>query len=380
MQFANLLAKESEDLGAERVRVSEFGILYATIPSNLPDTSGVPAIGFIAHMDTSPEVSGANVKPIVHENYRGGDIVLAGDSTQVITVEKNPALKEMIGDDIITSDGTTLLGSDDKAGCATIMTLADLLNQNPQIKHGRIAVGFTPDEEVGTGIDKFDVERFGAKFAFTVDGGPVGRIDNETFNARWVKVTFKGHGAHPGYAKGQMVNSIYAFAAFMSRLPVEQRAESTEGRQGYLHPSWGNATVEESSVWISLRDFEKSGLDQKEALLRNLVEGIKREYPGVSISLAVEEYYHNMNEVLKKYPDLIAKAMEAARRAGLKPELGAVRGGTDGTFLTFRGLPCPNLFTGGHNEHSTYEFNSRQGLEKTTQTLLNLVQIFIEKQ
>jgi tripeptide aminopeptidase len=379
MQLANLLARELESLGAQRVRVSEFGFVYATIPNNLPGNSGVPAIGLLAHMDTSPEVSGANVKPIMHKNYGGGDIVLPGDSSQAITVEKNPTLREMIGDDVITADGTTLLGSDDKAGCAAIMTLVDLLLQNPQIKHGTIAIGFTPDEEVGGAIEKFDIEGFGAKYAFTVDGGPLGRITNETWNARRVSVTFKGHNVHPGSAKGVMVNSHYAFAAFISRLPIEQRAESTEGRQGFMHPYVGSATVGQSSVRIYLRDYEKAGLDQKEVLLRKMAQEIEREYPGVIISLAVEEQYQNMIEVLKNHQDLTANAMEAASRAGLRPELVALRGGTDGATLSFRGLPCPNLFTGGFNAHSKHEFNSRGGLEKTTETLLNLVQIFAEK-
>jgi tripeptide aminopeptidase len=316
LEFAKMLAKELEDLGTKNVRVSEFGFVYAQIPSNLTNSSTVQVIGLIAHMDTAPEVSGSGVKPIIHENYRGDDIVLPGDSTQIITIEKNPALKNMIGDDIITSDGTTLLGSDDKTGCATIMTLVDLLLQNPQIKHGTIAVSFTPDEEIVTGIEKFDIEGFGAKYAFTVDGGPLGCITNETWNARSVSITFKGHNVHPGSAKGKMVNSLYSFAAFISKLPIELRPESSEGREGFLHPTSGNAIAEQSNLQIILRDFDKTGLKYKEDLLRKLAQEIERDFPGVIISLAVDEQYQNMNEVLKNYSELIANAMEAARSGG----------------------------------------------------------------
>ena len=378
--LANLLARELKDLSAEAIRVSQYGIVYALVPGNLPDDSKVPVVGFIAHMDTSPAVSGANVNPIIHRNYRGGDIVLPKDPTQVITVAKNPILKEMIGDDIITADGTTLLGSDDKAGCAEIMTLVATLKQNPQIKHGRIAVAFTPDEEVGGGIDKFDIKAFGAEFAYTVDGEALGEIDNETWSARSATVTFKGKSTHPGTAKGVMVNSVYAIADFISRFPKDMLPETTEGRVGFVHPYTGTLDTEESSLKILLRDFEMSGLDAKEALLREMVKKTQEKFPGVKITLEVKENYKNMKEVLKDYPQLTEYAMEATRRAGLKPKITAARGGTDGSNLTFRGLPCPDLFTGGQNFHGKLEFNSRRGLEKTTETLVNLVQIFAEKQ
>ena len=234
--LANLLADELKKLGVERVRISEFAIVYGMIPGNLPDNSKVPTIGFISHMDTSPAVSGANVNPIIHKNYQGGDIVLPNDKTQIISVEKNPVLKEMIGDDIITADGTTLLGSDDKAGIAEIMTMIDILRQNPNIKHGHIAIAFTPDEEVGGGIDKFDVEGFGAKYAYTVDGEELGEIANETWSARTATVTFKGKSTHPGTAKGLMINSTYAAADFLTRFPKDMLPETTAGRVGFVHP------------------------------------------------------------------------------------------------------------------------------------------------
>lgn len=376
LDLANLLAKELKELGAKDVRVSEFGIVYATVPGNLPDNAKVPAIGFIAHMDTSPAVSGANVNAIIHKNYQGGDIVLPKDKTQVITVEKNPLLKEMIGDDIITADGTTLLGSDDKAGIAELMTMIDTLRQNPEIKHGTIAIAFTPDEEVGGGIDKFDVEGFGAKFAYTVDGEELGEISDETWSARTAIVTFKGKSTHPGTAKGIMVNAAYALGDYLSRFPKDMLPETTEGRVGFVHPYGGIADVEESSIKILLRDFDLSGLEKQEAILREMVKQTQTKFPEVKISIEIKENYKNMKEVLKNFPQLTENAMEAARRAGLKPHLRPIRGGTDGSSLTFRGLPCPNLFTGGHNFHGKLEFNSLRGLEKSTETLIHLVQIF----
>ncbi len=379
LNLANLLAKELKEIGAENVRVSEFGIVYATLPGNLTDNSKVPVIGFIAHMDTSPAVSGENVNVIIHKNYQGGDIVLPKDPTQVITVANTPVLKELIGDDIITADGNTLLGSDDKAGIAEIMTMADTLIQNPQIKHGGIAIAFTPDEEVGGGIDKFDVKGFGAQFAYTVDGKSLGSVNEETWGARTAVVTFKGMSTHPGTAKGIMVNAAYALADYLLRFPKDMLPETTEGRVGFVHPYGGVADIEQSSIKILLRDFDLSGLDAKEKLLRDMVAQTRAKFPEVKISIDVKENYKNMKEELKNHPQLIENAFEAARRAGLKPKLDPIRGGTDGARLTFRGLPTPNLFTGGNNFHGKLEFNSRRGLEKTTETLINLVQIFAEK-
>src|SRR5215208_5054203 len=379
LNLANLLAKELTALGAQNVRVSEFGIVYAMVPGNLADNSKVPVVGFIAHMDTSPAVSGENVNAVIHKNYQGGDITLPKDPTQVITAEKNPVLKELIGDDIITADGTTLLGSDDKSGIAEVMTMIDMLRQNPQIKHGTLAIAFTPDEEVGTGIEKFDVKGFGAKFAYTVDGEELGEISDETWSARTATVTFQGKSTHPGTAKGIMINAMYAIADYVNRFPHDILPETTEGRVGFVHPYAGAIDVETSNLKILLRDFDVSGLDAKEKLLRDMVTQTAAKFPEVKITIDVKENYKNMKEGLKNHPELTNNAMEAARRAGLKPFMKPIRGGTDGARLTSEGLPTPNLFTGGSNFHGKLEFNSRKGLEKTTETLIHLVQIFAEK-
>jgi len=377
--LANLLAQELQDLGAQSVRVSEFGIVYATLPGNLPDNSKAPVVGFIAHMDTSPAVSGENVNVVIHKNYQGGDIVLPKDPTQVISVAKTPVLRTLIGDDIITADGTTLLGSDDKSGIAEIMTMVDTLIQNPQIKHGTLAIAFTPDEEVGGGIDKFDVKGFGAEFAYTVDGKSLGAINEETWAARTATVTFKGLSTHPGTAKDIMINAAYALGDYLGRFPKDMLPETTEGRVGFVHPYGGVADIEQSSIKVLLRDFDVSGLDAKEKMLKDMVAQTQAKFPEVKISIEVKENYKNMKEELKKFPQLTENAFEAARRAGLKPYMDPIRGGTDGARLTFRGLPTPNLFTGGNNFHGKLEFNSRRGLEKSAETLIHLVQIFAEK-
>ena len=310
--------------GAANVRVSEFCMVYANIPSNLPaNVTGVPTVGFLAHVDTSPAITGANVKPIVHRNYQGGDIVLPGDPTQVITVAQNPILAEMIGDDVITTDGTTLLGSDDQvrrvAGAgdawATLVDVAGV-EESGRFKHGPIAVGFTADEEIGAGIDNFDVPAFGADFAYTIDGGALGEVNEETWSAQLATVTFHGKSTHPGTAKGVMVNSIHALADFLSQMPHDMLPETTEDRVGFVHPYSGVADVEESSVKVLLRDFELSGLDAKEQLLRGLAAATEKKFAGVTVRIDVKENYKNMKEVLKDYVhELIENACVRRRRA-----------------------------------------------------------------
>jgi tripeptide aminopeptidase len=378
--LANLLAKELQGLGAKEVRVSEFGIVYAKIPANLKKARKVPVVGLIAHMDTSPEVSGANVTAVIHTNYQGGDIVLPADTSQVIKAADNPDLKNLIGDDIITADGRTLLGSDDKSGCAAIMTLIDTLGRNPQIEHGALAIAFTPDEEVGGGIEKFDIKAFGADVAYTVDGSELGEISDETWNAKTATVTFKGKNTHPGTAKGIMINSLYAAGDFLAHVPTNALPETTEERVGFIHPYTAKLEVEESSVKILLRDFDREGVTAKEKLIRELASATQAKYPATKVSVDFKEGYSNMKEVLKDHPKLTQYAMEAATRVGVTPKMKPIRGGTDGARLTFQGLPCPDLFTGGHNFHGKLEFNSRKGLQKTTEMLTALVQIFAEKE
>ena len=376
--LARLLANELEQLGAHDVRVSEYCMVYASIPATISGSVHIPTVGFLAHVDTSPAVTGANVNPIVHRNYQGGDITLPADPSQVITVAQHPDLKDMIGDDIITTDGTTLLGSDDKAGVAAIMTLVDVLLHNPQIRHGPVRVAFTADEEVGIGIDKFDIAAFGADFAYTVDGDTMGEVNDETWSARSAAVTFHGTSAHPGTAKGVMVNSMYAMADFVSHMPREMLPETTEGRQGFVHPYTGVLDIAQSTVKVLLRDFDVSGIEEQERLLRRLAGESAARFPGVSASVDVAANYRNMKEVLREHPEITQYALDAVRRAGLEPFTKPIRGGTDGSKLTFRGLPCPNIFTGGHEFHSKLEFNSRRGLEKATETLVHLVQIVAE--
>ena len=306
---------------------------------------------------------------------------MPGDKTQVITVAQNPALKNLIGDDIITADGTTLLGSDDKSGIAELMTMIDILIQNPSIKHGNIAIAFTPDEEVGGGIEKFDIKGWGAKFAYTVDGGELGDISNETWSARTATVIFRGKSTHPGTAKGIMINSAYAAGYFLGEFPnaVKDRPETTSGREGFIHPYSATMSEETSTVKVLLRNFDITGLVAQEDAVKKVVATAQTRFPDVRIEYTSELGYLNMKEVLKNHPQLTDHAIEAAKRAGVDAKLRPIRGGTDGSRLTAMGLPTPNLFTGGHNFHGKLEFNSRKGLEKSTETLVNLVQIWAEK-
>lgn len=379
--LAKLLEKELTALGVQKVRISAEGIVYGFVLGNLADNSKVPTIGFIAHMDTSPAVSGANVNPIIHKNYQAGDIVLPNDKSQVITVAQNPDLKNLIGDDIITADGTTLLGSDDKSGVAELMTMIDTLKNNPSIKHGNIAIAFTPDEEVGGPMDQFDIAGWGAKFAYTVDGEQLGDISNETWSARTATVTFQGKNTHPGTAKGIMINSAYAAGDFLARFPemIPNRPETTEDREGFIHPYSTTMSEETSTIKILLRNFDINGLADQEAAVKKVIAETQKKYPNIKIEYSSALGYLNMKEVLKNYPQLTDFAIEAAKRAGIEAELRPIRGGTDGSRLTTRGLPTPNLFTGGHNFHGKLEFNSRKGLEKSTETLVHLVQIWAEK-
>jgi len=331
----------------------------------------------VAHMDTSPEVLGKDVKPQIHRKYPGGDIALSGDSSQIIRVSDSPELAKKIGDDIITSDGTTLLGADDKAGIAEIMDAIHYLVKHPEFEHGTIKIAFTPDEEVGTGVKYFDVKKFGAKYAYTLDGETIGEVENETFCADSATITFRGVPFHPGYAKGKLVNSIKIASAFVEKLPKDKMSpETTEKKEDYVHPNSVQGGVENTTVKFIVRDFEVKGLKEKEEFLRKLAEEAVRSYPRSSFEFKVEESYRNMKYVLDKYPEVVEKAMEAVRMAGLEPRLHSIRGGTDGARLCYMGLPTPNIATGGHNYHSKLEWVSVQDMKKAVETILNLVKVW----
>jgi len=376
--LGQVLADELKEIGMQNVELDEFGYVYAELPSNTD--KNVPPIGFLAHMDTSPEVSGANVNPIIHKNYDGGKIVLPADPTQVIDPEEHPDLKEQIGNDIITADGTTLLGADNKAGLAEIVDAMRYLIQHPEIKHGPIKVCFTPDEEVGRGTEKIRLDRFGAKYAYTVDGESLGEIENETFCADTVILTIQGFNCHPGYAKNKLVNAIKIAADFIDALPKDSLSpETTEGREGYVHPYVVNGGVDVTTIKILIRDFEEAGLKEKEAFLKALAEEIVSKYPKASFKFEVQESYRNMRYVLDQHPQVVQYALEAVERAGIKPKLNIIRGGTDGSRLSYMGLPCPNIFAGEHAFHSRLEWISVQDMQKAVDVIVNLCQIWEEK-
>lgn len=380
-ELSRLLAGELQDLGLDDAAMDAHGYVMATVPSNLPgdQASKVPVIGFLAHVDTSPEVSGKDVKPVIHEQYDGKDIELPGDRSQVIHVDDNPDLKACLGHDLITSDGTTLLGADNKAGIAEIMTMIDYLNQHPEIKHGTLRIGFTPDEEVGMGTKFFDVEKFKADFAYTVDGEKLGEVENETFNAALAVFTVTGVNVHPGYAKDKLVNAIRIVAGIVGELNEEPAPETTEKREGYLHPYVLEGGVEEASLKILLRDFETEGIADREARLRQIRDTMRKRFPKAKISLEIKHQYQNMRLKLEENRDVVDYALEAVRRTGVEPRLHIIRGGTDGAKLCTKGLLTPNIFTGGHNFHSKREWISVQDMQKAVEVLVALVQIWTEK-
>jgi tripeptide aminopeptidase len=373
------LVEELKAIGLADATIDEHGYVMATIPATSKKT-GVPVIGFIAHVDTSPEMSGAGVKPIVHRNYQGQDLVLPDDPTAVLRPADIPYLRERIGDDIITASGTTLLGADNKAGVAEIMAAAEYLMAHPEIPHGAIRVGFTPDEEVGAGTKYFDVAKFGARYAYTMDGGARGEIEMESFSADAMTVTFVGRNTHPGYGKGKMINSIKVAADFISRLPRNELApELTEGYEGFVHPYVVNASVDRTSVKLLIRDFKTPALKEKEDFLERLAQETVADWPGATVETKVEESYRNMREVLDDLPDVVENAREAIRRAGIETRERPIRGGTDGSKLSFMGLPTPNIFAGEQNFHSRFEWVSAQDMEKAVEVIVHLARIWEEK-
>jgi tripeptide aminopeptidase len=376
----NLLTDELKALGVDDAAVDRYGYVTGTIPSNLAAGQTAPTIGLLAHVDTSPAITGTNVKPVVHPNYQGGDIVLPGDPTQIIHADEYPNLeKSYIGMDIVTSDGTTLLGADDKAGVAEIMTAIDMLARNPEVKHGTIKIAFTPDEEVGEGTKHFDVKKFGADFAYTMDGGPLGEIEFETFNAFLAVIKIEGVGVHPGYAKDKLVNAIRIMADIVTRLPKDMSPETTEEREGYVHPYDFEGQAEQVISKILIRDFEMDGVEAKKALLGRIVDEVRALYPKAHIDRNIKEQYLNMRYPIQKEPRLVEYAEEAMRRSGLEPFCKVIRGGTDGARLTYMGLLTPNLFAGGEAFHSKIEWVPVQVMEKAVETIVNLAAVWADK-
>ncbi len=376
--LSRILVAELQEMGIADAHLDEWGYVYATIPAT--SSKNIPVICFCAHVDTSSDSSGTGVRPIVHRNWNGEPIVLPDDATQVIRIEDHPYLKERIGDDIITASGTTLLGADDKAGVAVIMDAALYLLAHPEIQHGEIKLLFTPDEEIGRGVDKADIKKLGASYAYTLDGSERGSLENETFSADGMTITIHGISAHPGYAKGKLVNAVKVAAAFLDALPkVGLSPETTTDREGFVHPVHIQGTAESAVVSFILRDFVTGRLDDYATLLENTLKSVITHFPGAGYTIERTEQYRNMKEILDQHPMVAAYAEEAIRRAGMPVRMLPVRGGTDGSRLSFMGLPCPNLFTGEMAFHSKQEYVSVQDMEKAVEVIVELVKIWEEK-
>jgi tripeptide aminopeptidase len=379
LDLLRLLVEELQDLGLDDVSMDDHGYVFATIPATTKKEH-VPTIGFIAHVDTSPEMPGADVKPIIHENYQGQDLVLPDDPSIVLRAENEPHLREQIGNDIITASGPTLLGADNKAGVAEIMGAAEYLVSHREILHGPIRIGFTPDEEVGNGTKYFDVEKFGAQYAYTLDGETLGQLETETFSADTMVLTFQGFNTHPGFAKDRMINAIKVAAGFIGRLPKDALSpETTEGYDGYVHPYVVDASVERTTLRVLVRDFDAEGLKTKEALLQGLAEETVAAHPGARLETNVEESYRNMKDVLDNHPEVVEVAREAIRRSGLELRESPIRGGTDGSRLSFMGLPTPNLFAGEHNFHSRSEWVSIYDMHKAVEVIIEAARVWEER-
>ncbi len=376
--LGRLLVKELQQMGISNAEMDEWGYVYATISSNTEKK--VPTICFCSHVDTAPDCSGTAVRPLVHSNYQGQDIVLPDDVSQVLKLSEHPYLETQFGNDIITASGNTLLGADDKAGVAEIMDLANFLQTNPSIKHGVVKILFTPDEEVGRGTEKVDLKKLAADFAYTLDGGDAGSFEDETFSADGVQVIIHGVITHPGTAKGKMVNALKIAGEILAALPKNRLSpESTSGRSGFIHPTRVEGIAEKCTIDFLIRDFETAGLKKKEDYLRTQIEELLRIYPKASFEFIVTEQYRNMKVVLDENPKIVDYAKEAIKRSGLKLKSESIRGGTDGSRLSFMGLPCPNLFAGEQAIHSKLEFVSIQDMNKAVETMVHLLQIWEER-
>jgi tripeptide aminopeptidase len=373
-----ILAEELKQMGIADAHMDEHGYVYATIASNTD--KNVPVICFCAHVDTAPDASGSGVRPLLHKNYNGDDIVLPDDPKLVLRKKDFPYLERLTGHDIITASGTTLLGSDDKAGVAEIMDAANFFISHPEVKHGVIKILFTPDEEVGRGTAKVDLKKLGAHFAYTLDGGDAGALEDETFSADGVQLIINGVITHPGYAKDKMVNALKIAADVLASLPrAELSPETTEGKQGFIHPTRVDGLAEKATIEFIIRDFVTEGLKKKEDFLLGLVEMVMENYPAASFEFRVTEQYRNMKEILDQHPDVVDHAKEAIKRSGLKLKMESIRGGTDGSRLSFMGLPCPNLFAGEQAIHSKLEFISVRDMNKAVETIVHIAAIWEEK-
>ena len=377
--LSKLLVVELQALGVKDAHLDEYGYVYATIPAT-SSKPNVPIICFCSHVDTSPDVTGTNVKPIVHENWQGHDIVLPDDPQQIIRVSEHPDLAQQVGNDIVTASGTTLLGADNKAGVAEIMAATEFLLQNPDIRHGSIRILFTPDEEVGRGTQHVDTQKLAADFGYTVDGETVGTLENETFSADAAHVRIQGVSTHPGFAKGKLENALKIASEIIASLPKNALSpETTEGMEGFVHPVGMQGGQDEATLDFILRDFNVAGLNQKADLLRRITREVLQHYPNSRVDIQITEQYRNMKEVLDKYPEVVNNAIEAMRRVGLAAEPRSIRGGTDGSRLSFMGLPCPNIFAGEHAFHSRQEWVSVQDMEKAVEVIVEIAKVWEEK-
>lgn len=376
LELSKLLVKELQELGIADATLDKDGYVMATIEANCD--CEIPTIGFIAHVDTAPDVSGANIKPQIISNYDGGDILLSKESGLSLKVEEFPEMVQYKGQTIITTDGTTLLGADDKAGVAEIMSAVEYIVNHPEFKHGKIKIGFTPDEEIGRGVDAFDVARFGADYAYTMDGGMIGELEYENFNAAGAKVHIQGRNIHPGYAKNKMINAIIVAMELNAMLPVEQRPEFTQDYEGFIHVIGFNGSVEEATIQYIVRDHDFATFEEKKALLTACVEFLNKKYGNI-LTLDMKDQYYNMRKEVEPHYHIIDKAVKAMEMAGITPHIQPIRGGTDGARLSFMGLPCPNIFAGGHNFHGKLEFVPLESMEAATKVILNIVSLFAEE-
>ena len=373
MEFAKILAEELKDMGMQDVSLDKKGYLMATLPSNID--KDVPTVGFISHLDTSPDMSGKNVKPRIVENYDGNDIILNEKENIVLSPKQFPELTMYRGQSLVVTNGLTLLGADDKAGIAEIMTAMDYFIKNPDVKHGKVRIAFNPDEEIGLGAHHFDVDKFGCQFAYTMDGGEIGELEYENFNAAGAKVTFYGTNVHPGYAKNKMVNSMKIATKFMATVPANESPEYTDGYEGFYHLTGIGGDVEKTTVSYIIRDHDRKKFEERKAHLQMLVDKINSEFGDNTATLEVKDQYYNMKEKVEPVKYIVDIASKAIRQAGVEPKVKPIRGGTDGAQLSFKGLPCPNIFAGGHNFHGKYEFVPIQSMEKATEVIKNIIKI-----